>query len=82
MTLELLLFLKFWRKKKLPAYPQCMKYSCVFRVVKLHLAVTCELDLKLLQIHEDVFGPFVSVQPRVAALEKDAVSGDGGMVLG
>lgn len=43
-----------------------------FRVVKLHLAVTCELCLELLQILEGVFGPFVSVQPRVAALDKDA----------
>lgn len=43
-----------------------------FRVVKLHLAVTCELGLELLQILEGVFGPFMSVQPRVAALEKDA----------
>lgn len=43
-----------------------------FRVVKLHLAVTCELCLELLQILEGVFGPFVPVQPRVAALDKDA----------
>lgn len=43
-----------------------------FRVVKLHLAVTCELRLELLQILEGVFGPFVSEQPRVAALDKDA----------
>lgn len=46
-----------------------------FRVVKLHLAVTCELCLELLQILEGVFGPFVSVQLRVAALEKDAEFG-------
>lgn len=58
-----------------------------FRVVKLHLAVTCELGLELLQILEGVFGPFMSVQPRVAApLEKDAeldvlcltIAGEGG----
>lgn len=42
-----------------------------FRLVKLHLAVTCELCLELLQILERVFGPFVPVQPRVAALDKD-----------
>lgn len=40
--------------------------------MKLHLAVTCELCLELLQILESVFGPFVPVQPRVAALDKDA----------
>lgn len=43
-----------------------------FRVVKLHLAVTWDLCLELLQVLEGVFGPFVSVQPRVAALGKDA----------
>lgn len=43
-----------------------------FTVVKLHLAVTCKLCLELLQILEGVFGPFVSVQPWVAALDEDA----------
>lgn len=43
-----------------------------FTVVKLHLAVACKLCLELLQILEGVFGPFVSVQPWVPALDEDA----------
>lgn len=45
----------------------------MFKVLKLYLVVTCELGLELLQILEGVFGPFVSVHLRVAALEKDAL---------
>lgn len=50
-----------------------LKHSCVFEVLKLYQVVTCELGLELLKILEDVFGPFMSVHPEVAASEKDAL---------